>query len=156
MTSVFVGFFYDDEKAAELLQITKRGLSAAANQYQKGFLSGLPGKTQIISTLSMGMFPRRCKRLLFKREERHWKEKRITYLPFVNFYFIKDMIFRAGLRRELERVIRSQEYTKIYIYSLNVVFEKVMAVLKRKYGQRVDYCLIIPDLPGESTYCSAA
>lgn len=149
MDNVFVGFFYDEEKAAELLSVTKGSISAAANQYQKGFLAGLSEETEIFTTVSMGMYPRRCKRLWFKREQKNHKNGRITYLPFVNFYFIKDFMFRKGLYRELKRIITSREHTKVYIYSLNVVFEKVMAKLKRKFGDRVDFCLIITDLPGQ-------
>ena len=149
MTNVFVGFYYDEEKAKELLSVTKGSISAAANQYQKGFLAGLPGETEIISTISMGMYPRRCKRLWFKREQKTHKNGRITYLPFVDFYFIKDFMFRKGLYRELKKIIASREHTTVYIYSLNVVFEKVMARLKRKFGDRVKFYLIITDLPGE-------
>ena len=42
MADVFVGFYYDSEKADDLLKISRTGLSAAANQFQNGFLSGLP------------------------------------------------------------------------------------------------------------------
>ena len=147
--NVFIGFYYDNEKAEELLSATKGSISAAANQYQKGFLAGLPGETEILSTVSMGMYPRRSRRLWFKREQKPCENGRITYLPFVNFYFIKNGMFRRGLYRELKRIITSQEHTTVYIYSLNVVFEKVMAKLKKKYGQRVEFCLIITDLPGQ-------
>lgn len=149
MDNVFVGFFYDDEKATELLSVTKGSISAAANQYQKGFLYGLPGQTEILTTISMGMFPRRCKRLVFKKEKKQYENGSITYLPFIDFYFIKDFMFRVGLYRALSKMIASRKQTKVYIYSLNVVFEKVMASLKRKYGDRVQFCLIITDLPGE-------
>lgn len=149
MVNVFVGFLYDDEKADELLRITKCGLSAATNQYQKGFLSGLPGETRIISTISMGMFPRRSRKLFFKREQKRYENSPITYLPFVNFYFIKDVMFQIGLKRELSKILAAQEQATVYIYNLNVVFEKVMAAMKRKYGERIHFCLIIPDLPGK-------
>lgn len=149
MSNVFVGFFYDDEKAAELLSVTKGSISAAANQYQQGFLSGLGEETRILTTVSMGIYPRRSRKLFFKKEQKRCAFGDITYLPFVNFYFIKDMMFRSGLYRALRKIIGSQEQTTVYIYSLNVVFEKVMASLKRKFGDRVQFCLIIPDLPGK-------
>ena len=149
MDNVFVGFFYDDEKAAELLSVTKGSISAAANQYQKGFLAGLPGETEILTTISMGMYPRKCKRLWFKKEKKRYGNGCITYLPFLDFYFIKGFMFRVGLQRALSRIIAAREQTTVYIYSLNVVFEKVMASLKRKHGDRVQFHLIITDLPGE-------
>ena len=148
MTNVFVGFYYDQEKAEDLLSVTKGSISAAANQYQQGFLSGLGEDTQILTTISMGIYPRRSKRLFFKKEHKICAFGHITYLPFVNFFFVKDLMFRRGLYRALKKIIESQDQTTVYIYSLNVVFEKVMASLKRKFGERVHFCLIIPDLPG--------
>ena len=149
MANVFVGFYYDEEKATELLSVTKGSISAAANQYQRGFLSGLGEETRILSTISLGMYPRRSRQLFFRKEQKHCAYGPITYLPFINFYFVKDMMFRRGLYRALRKIITEQKQTTVYIYSLNVVFEKVMASLKNKYGDRVQFCLIIPDLPGK-------
>ena len=39
MADVFVGFLFDEEKEAQLLATSKRGVSTAPNQYQKGFLA---------------------------------------------------------------------------------------------------------------------
>lgn len=149
MADVFVGFFYDADMEAELLAVSKTGISAAANQYQKGFLSGLPGDIRILTTISTGTFPRRSKKLIFRKEIKVCEEGSITYLPFVNCHIIKDWMFQNGLYCELKKIIQSQEHTTVYVYSLNVVFERVMARLKRKYNDRLHYCLIVPDLPGK-------
>ena len=149
MADVFVGFFYDDQKAEELLKISHKGISAAANQYQKGFLVGLPEDTRIITTISTGTFPKSSKRLIFRREMAHYREGAIEYLPFVNVYFMKDWMFMSNLYRALKKIILSQDHTTVYVYSLNVIFEKVMERLKREFGNKVHYCLIIPDLPGD-------
>lgn len=149
MSDVFVGFFYDEDKEKELLTVSKIGISAAANQYQKGFLSGLTGDTKILTTISSGTFPIRSRKLFFKKESKQCKEGSITYLPFINCHVLKEWMFRHGLYRQLRKIIQSQEHTTVYVYSLNVVFEKVMARLKHKYSDRWQYCLIIPDLPGK-------
>ena len=149
MANVFVGFYYDKEKEQELLSVTRRGISAAANQYQGGFLDGLPGEVQIISTLSIGTYPKLSKRLVFKRERKQCDQGQVVYLPFVNLPFVKNGMFKSGLYKELRKIIKADTETTIYVYSLNVVFEKVLARLKRKYGNTVRYCLIIPDLPGK-------
>lgn len=149
MADVFVGFIFDEEKEKELLRFSKRGVQAAANQYQKGFLSGLPEQAQIISTLSTGAFPRGNKKLFFKQERKMLPAGQITYLPFVNFYVIRDLMFRAGLYRQLHRSIEAQEHTNVYVYSLYMPSLKVMDKLKKKFGEKVRYCLIIPDLPGK-------
>ena len=145
---VFVGFFYDEEKEKQLLQTSKTGVSAAANQYQKGFLSGFTDSFHILTTISTGTFPKRNKRLFFKKETKKYGSHEIVYLPFINVHFIKDWMFKRGLYKTLSKIVEKHECATVYVYSLNVVFEKVMARIKKKYGDRVDYCLIIPDLPG--------
>ena len=149
MADVFVGFVFDEEKEKELLRFSKRGVATAANQYQKGFLSKLPEQVQIISTLSTGAFPRGNTKLFFKKEHKMLPAGEITYLPFVNFYMIRDLMFRAGLYRQLRRIIKSQEHTKVYVYSLYMPSLKAMDKLKKEFGDKVHYCLIIPDLPGK-------
>ena len=52
MADVFVGFLFDKEKELELLATSKRGVSTAPNQYQKGFLCGLGKKMQILSLMN--------------------------------------------------------------------------------------------------------
>ena len=100
MTDVFVGFVFDEEKEQALLRCSKRGVASAANQYQKGFLSGLTEQVQIISTLSTGAFPTGNKKLFFKKETKNLPAGQIIYLPFVNFYGIRDRMFYKGIYRQ--------------------------------------------------------
>ena len=67
MPDVFVGFYFDETKETELLSTSKRGVSTAPNQYQKGFLSGLFDKIQIFTAISTGSFPHLNKRLIFRK-----------------------------------------------------------------------------------------
>lgn len=149
MADVFVGFYYDPKKENDLLSISGPSISAAANQYQAGFLSGLDGEIKILTTIPTATFPRGSKRLFFPKEIRHCDRGEITYLPFVNLHIVKNWMFARGLYRQLCRILETQPHTVVYVYSLNTVFEGVMARLKRRYGQKFHYCLIIPDLPGK-------
>lgn len=149
MADVFVGFLFDMEKEAELLATSKRGVSTAPNQYQKGFLSGLGKEMQILTTISTGSCPRLNTRLVFRMERKNTPEGEILYLPFLNFYILRDWMFEKGLYRELEQIIEKQDHTTVYVYSLNLPFLKPMRKLKKKFGEKVHYCLIIPDLAGK-------
>ncbi len=146
---VFVGFLFDEEKEAELLTTSKRGVSNSTNQYQKGFLSGLPETVKILSCISTGSFPRLNTRLVFKREEKKTPWGEVSYLPFLNFYLVRDWMFAKGLYRELSKIIRKQDYTTVYVYSLHLPFVKVMKRLKKQYVDKFHYCLILPDLAGK-------
>lgn len=149
MTDVFVGFVFDEEKERELLQLSRCGVSAAVNQYQLGFLSGLAKPVKILSTLSTGAFPRLNRRLFFRGAKKTHSLGEITYLPFVNFYFVRDVMFRAGLYREISRIIKKQNHTTVYVYSLYMPSLKAISKLKKKYGDKFTLCIIIPDLPGK-------
>lgn len=146
---VFVGFAFGDEREQELLATSRRGMSIAANQYQKGFLSGLSQPVRVLSTISTGSFPRMNTRLVFKRESGRLLGNEVSYLPFLNFYIIRDWMFEHGLYRELKKIVEEQEHTTIYIYSLHIPFLNVMRKLKKRYGSRVHFCVIIPDLAGK-------
>lgn len=148
MADVFVGFLFDQEKEGELLATSKRGVSTAPNQYQKGFLMGLSKPVKIISTLSLGAFPSLNSRLTFKREFKQTEEGEIHYLPFLNFYYIRDWMFTRGVYRELKKIVSRQEHTTVYIYSLNLPFLNPMKRLKKEFGDRIHFCLIVPDLAG--------
>ena len=149
MADVFVGFYYDPQKENDLLSVSGSSISVAANQYQAGFLSGLDGEIKILTTIPTATFPRGSKRLFFPKEIRCCDRGEITYLPFVNLHIIKNWMFARGLYSQLCRILEIQPHTVVYVYSLNTVFEGVMARLKRRFGQKFHYCLIIPDLPGK-------
>ena len=149
MADVFVGFLFDGDKEKELLATSKMGVSTAPNQYQKGFLVGLGKKMQILTAIATGSFPQLNSRLVFKEETQQIPEGTITYLPFLNFYLLRDRMFCKGIYRRLKKIVESQEHTTIYVYSLHKPFLQAMKKLKTQYGDRIHYCLIIPDLAGK-------
>lgn len=148
MADIFVGFLFDEDKEAELLATSKKGVSTAPNQYQKGFLRGLNKQVQIFSAISTGSFPRLNSRLVFREEKRQTPEGTITYLPFLNFYLIRDNMFQRGVYRRIKKIVERQDHTTVYVYSLHMPFLKALKRIKKKFGNKVHYCLIIPDLAG--------
>ena len=148
MADIFVGFLFDEDKEAELLATSIKGVSTAPNQYQKGFLRGLNKQVQIFSAISTGSFPRLNSRLVFREEKRQSPEGTITYLPFLNFYLIRDNMFQRGVYRRIKKIVERQDHTTVYVYSLHMPFLKALKRIKKKFGNKVHYCLIIPDLAG--------
>lgn len=149
MTDVFVGFTFDEETECELLKFSKHGVSMASNQYQLGFLKGLAKPVRILTTLSVGSFPKANKRFWFAKKKKVTPYGEITYLPFVNFYGIKECMFQSALYRELAALIKQQEHTNVYVYSLYMPSLKVVSKLKKKYKDKFTLYMIIPDLPGK-------
>lgn len=149
MTDVFLGFVFDESKEKELLSLSKCGLQTAANQYQIGFLSGLEKKATVFSVLSVGAYPHKNKRLVYKGEIVETSFATIHYTPFVNFYGIRDKMFEHGLYHKLKKVVQEQTHTTIYVYSLFVPFLKVIKKMKKIFADKITIVLIIPDLPGK-------
>lgn len=149
MPDIFLGFLFEEEKEQELLKVC-RGVQTAANQYQKGFLSGLGREMEIYSVLCVPIYPRGCRRLRFQEETVQTAYGNMTYIPFLNFPQIREYMQEAYLYRALsKRLKKTSEEVTIYVYSLYLPFLRVMRRLKQKHGSRIRYCLIIPDLAGE-------
>ena len=149
MTDVFVGFLFDEDTEQILLKTSRTGVSTASNQYQMGFLSGFSRPMQILTTLSVGAFPKGNKKLFFGKKVKETRFGEVTYLPFINFFGIKEFMFCRGLQKTLSEIIESQEKTNLYIYSLYMPSLKVASKLKKKYKEKVNLCMIVPDLPGQ-------
>ena len=150
MKDMFCGFVFDSGKEAELLTASKTGLQVAANQYQIGFLRGLANDDiNIISALPVGVFPRLNRRLFYKCDNKNTEYGQIDYLPFVNLPVIRDFMFKRGFYNRIKKDIKSGEEVRVFTYSLYMPFLKALKRLKKKYGDRLHVCLIIPDLPGK-------
>ncbi len=152
MKRFFVGFVFDSEKERELLANSKIGVQTAANQYQLGFISGLcDSELEILSSLSVGSFPRLNKKLFYKSGVASEDYGRISYFSFVNFPFFREAAFEKKIYMTLSDSIKNagNDGIEVYFYSLYVPFLNVLKKLKKKYGDKFHACLIIPDLPGK-------
>lgn len=151
MKEIFLGFFFDKKKEEELRGICKNGISMAVNQYQEGFLKGLNRKIDIISATAIKAFSRANHRLIFNRDSAETEYGHVVYLPFVNFYFVREFFFKIGAYTELKKRLSKNEPNVIYVYSLDISFLRAIKRLKRRY-KNVHCCLIITDLPGSKGF----
>ncbi len=148
MKEIFIGHLFDKNKEKELLKICPKGVSMAVNQYQMGFVEGLNKKIDIISGLIIGSYPKKCKKFSFKREKSNFEYGTIEYLPFKNFYFIKERMFYKHALKLLKEKINKDEETILYVYGLYLPYLKVIRRIKRIFSN-LKVCLIITDLPGK-------
>ena len=151
MKEIFLGFFFDKKKEEELRGACKTGISMAVNQYQEGFLKGLNRKIDIVSATAIKAFSKTNHRLIFNRDSAETEYGHIVYLPFINFYFIREMFFEIEAYKELKKRLSKNEMNVIYVYSLDISFLKVIKKLKKE-NENVHCCLIITDLPGSKGF----
>ena len=150
MRKILLGFVFSDKRGKDLLDWGSKGLQTASNQYQLGFLEGIGGGDEIISATALGGFPFRNKKLLYKTEKEESSFGKITYLPFFNFYLIREKMFELGIYKQLRSYLFVDEQEiQVYVYSLFLPFLRALKKLKEEFGERINYCLIIPDLPSQ-------
>ena len=152
MKRFFVGFVFDSEKERELLANSKIGVQTAANQYQLGFITGLcDSGLEILSSLSVGSFPRLNKKLFNKDSVALMDYGTINYIGFINLPIFREAAFERKIFKVLSNAIKNagNDGIEVYFYSLYIPFLNVLKRLKKKYGDKFHACLIIPDLPGK-------
>ena len=149
MLSVFLGSLFDEIREKELISKSKTGVQNAANQYQKGFISGLQENVIVYSALTVGTYPNRNTQLIFKSQTIDSKYGEIHYLPFINLHLLKDYCFKRSIMKFLKQHLKNESSIKLYVYSLYEPFLFVVKSLKKTYKNRIHVCLIVPDLPGK-------
>ena len=122
MKEIFLGFAFDKEKAEEMLKNSRVGLQTAANQYQLGFLEGLCRPIEILSVLPVGAFPFGNTNVYFQKLESETRYGRITYLPFVNIFGLKDLSQQKNIYRVLSKMLSDTENATLYVYGLYLPF----------------------------------
>ena len=155
MRYLFLGLMFDRDSEREIL--SRSGFAQAqVNQYQWGMIDGLNAnlntKIDIIASIPMASFPLRSK-MLFVKKNSFRSTYGIDYVGYVNFYFIREIMRKRAFYKRVKKYIEaSDEKVTVFVYSMYYPFLNVMKRIKKKFGDRVDYVLITPDLVGEYTF----
>ncbi len=149
---VFVGLLYAPEDAQRVLQKSKIGLQAAANNYQWGMIRGLHGASgqalEILNTIPMGTFPKYSKILFEKTHREDLEQGTVQNFGYCNLPLIKQWQRTGAIYRNLRRILKNSDRpVTVLVYSLYHPYLKALARLKKKHPD-FRYILIVPDLPG--------
>lgn len=152
MKILFMGQYYTDSQRRMLFKICKNGISEAHHKFQKRIIEGISNteNIELITTLPVGNYPKRCKRIFFKS---HRISNNHFNVGFINLPLIKHKIREKIFYKETNtwvNAIESEEPIVILIYDLYIPILK--AAIKVKQNRKDVYVIpIIPDLPGK--YC---
>jgi len=155
MRYLFLGLMFDRDSEKEIL--SRSGYAQAqVNQYQWGMVDGLNAnldtKIDIIATIPMASFPLRSK-MLFVKKNSFKSTYGIDYVGYLNFYVIRELVRKRVFYSKVKKYIEaSDEKVTVFVYSMYFPFLDVMRKIKKRFGDRVDYILITPDLVGEYTF----
>jgi len=155
MRYLFLGLMFDRDSENEILK--RSGYAQAqVNQYQWGFVDGFNSnmnlKIDIISSIPMASFPIKSKKLFVKKNF-VGSSYGIDYVGYINFYVIRESVRKRAFYRKVRKYIEaSDDKVTVFVYSMYYPFLDVMRRIKDKYGDKVSYVLIVPDLVGEYTF----
>lgn len=155
MRYLFLGLMFDRESEKEIL--ARSGYAQAqVNQYQWGFIDGLKAaydiRPDIIASIPMASFPLHSK-MLFVKSNSFPSPYGIDYVGYPNFYVIRELVREKLFYKKVKKYIESsEEKITVFVYSMYYPFLKIMRKFKNKYGDKLNYVLIVPDLVGKYTF----
>ena len=164
MKYIFLSCFLPEPLYKGIVKDSKGSVSNAADALQKSFVEGLSenlDNLSIINFPSIGMWPKSYRKLLFK----HYNYQYITYRgrsiecknpSFLNLYmYSRHDIYRKICREIGSEAENTSDIVCVFVYAIMPWTMKACYKLKRKYGNKVKFVLIVHELPqyqGERKY----
>lgn len=148
---LFITLQYDINNESEYIAMSKNGLQTAVNTYQTELIKGFSTKedvnVQIVNTIPIGIFPTKCKKILFKNREWAVESMPCKEIGFINLPIVKQyMRYRNYYKAVKKWVDETNGERFVIIYSLYLPFEKVALKIKKIFPF-VKIILICADLP---------
>lgn len=153
MRYALVGLLYDQGKEKELLSKIGYSVQPQVNQYQWGLIEGLNAnlntKIDVFASIPVGSFPKHSKKLCVKKDIIS-SDYGVNYIPFTAISGIREIQRTRRFFKAIKSYVNeSSDKVTIFIYSVYYPFTTLIKKLKRKFGDKVQVCLIVPDLPGK-------
>lgn len=164
MKYIFLSCFLPDPLYKDILNNSKGSVSNAADALQKSFVEGLSETLENLSVLnfpSIGMWPRSYRKLFFKGYDYQYATFNGKSVPcknpsFLNLYMYSRYDIYRKICNEISLLVDEiQEDICVFVYAILPWTMKACYKLKKKYGNRLKFILIVPDLPeyqGERKY----
>ena len=150
MNVIFLGNVYPNDREAEIIRHSKKGVDNAANNLQSALLVGLDyyyPNLKVITLPAIKSYPLNYTKIKFKKSIFSHKLNTKDYcVGFINIPLIKHISRYFNSLKEIKDIIQSDEETIIIIYSIHSPFLKAIYELK-KQNSKLKTCLIVPDLP---------
>ena len=153
MRYALLGLLYDQDKEVELLETIGYSVQPQVNQYQWGLIEGLNAnlgtKIDVFASIPTGSFPKHSKKLFIKQDLID-SSYGVNYIPFTAISGIRERQRKRRFFKALKKYInQSEERVTLFVYSVYYPFTSIIKKLKKKFCDKVEICLIVPDLPGK-------
>ncbi len=154
MNILLLGLFFNPEEEKQLLPHSRIGLQGAVNLFQWNLIKGLcenlgGGALTAFSTLPVGVFPAKYKKLILKSKKWNYLDAKIYEIGYINLHIFKQVTRYVLFNRKIREWIKaSGKNRQIIAYSLYPVFVwSLMKIKKEIPGVKITF--IVGDLPAE-------
>lgn len=151
MSFLFLSFIYPKEREKAIFKKCKDGAQGAANTFQWALLEGLKEllreDLEVANTLPVGSYPNHYSELIVHGEDKRNRNVLIDKeLGYINLPVIKQICRFYRVLVDCNRWLRRQDNETIICYSLYGPYLLALYLLKKKYGSRMNLCVIVTDL----------
>ena len=156
MNHLFLSCFLPDPLYPSIVKNSKGSVSNAADALQKSFIEGLSetlDNLEILNFPSIGMWPKSYRELCFEQYDYEfvpYNQKHIKcHNPgFLNlFMYSRHDIYKKMCTGMGEFIENSQDTVCVFVYAILPWIMHACYQVKKKYGEKVKFVLIAPDLP---------
>lgn len=154
MKYLYLGIMYDRNREQELLSLSARGLSAAANEYQwnnyDGLCDLLGEDLSLVHALPVGVYPRHFRQLWLKKRTWTYRGTKASEMGGINLPVLKQLGRRRSCAAQIRRWLKedpSEQHTVI-LYSLYLPYLQALRDVRRT-NPDLQVIVNIPDMPGK-------
>lgn len=156
MKYIFLGCFLPDAIYPAIVKNSKGSVSNAADALQKSFVEGLSEALDNFSILnfpSIGMWPKTYRKLFFHQYNYTYVTHKGKSFPcinpgFLNLYMYSRHDIDVKAQQNIGKIVESSDETVcVFVYAILPRTMHACYKIKKKYGDKVRFVLIVPDLP---------
>ena len=156
MKYLFLGCFLPDQIYPEIVKNSKGGVSNAADALQKSFVEGLSDVLDNLIVLNfpcIGMWPKSYRKIQFQEFNYTYvtyKGKKVECKnpSFFNLYMYSRYDIYVKIKNNIRAIAKQNDETLcVFVYAIMPWTMRACYEIKKRYGDRIRFVLIAPDLP---------
>ena len=144
---ICMGILFRKEREEEILSLSKKGISNAANVFQWNMIEGICANTgegiNIVNSIPVGVWPKSYKKLFLKNETWEYGGKTCYEIGGLNLPFFKQFGRARRARQKIKKLIKDNCEDHIVIYSAYMPYLRAVYKLPRN----IKISVVVTDLP---------
>lgn len=155
MNILFLGGVFSEQGKCDVIKQSKGGVQYAADTLQKNYIDGfcqskLVKEVSVINLPFIGAYPKRYRLPFFRpvTEQESLGRANILNIGFLNLTLIKNLHRMFLATKVILSEVKDRKSECVLIcYSMHLPFLLACYLVKAFAGEKVKFCVIVPDLP---------